>query len=145
VRCLVLACVLAAACSNGAKREDGSTMPPAPSSATSDSPPAATAKVVLATPDGEVPVSVEVVATPAKVEKGLMFREHLPPDDGMLFIMGTERDHAFWMKNTLISLDIIFIAKDLTVAGVGQNAVPRSEALIKVGAGTKVRFVDVKY
>ena len=140
-------------------------MPPAPSSATSDSPPAATAKVVLATPDGEVPVSVEVVSTPAKVEKGLMFREHLPPDDGMLFIMGTERDHAFWMKNTLISLDIIFIAKDLTVAGVGQNAVPRSEALIKVGApslyvlevnggwaakhkvgaGTKVRFVDVKY
>ena len=140
-------------------------MPPAAPSGTMDSPRAATAKVFLATPDGEVPVTVEVVSTPAKVEKGLMFREHLPPDDGMLFIMGTERDHAFWMKNTLISLDMIYIAKDMTVAGVAHDAVPRSEALVKVGApslyvlevnggwaakhkvvaGAKVRFVDVKY
>ncbi len=120
--------------------------------------------VVLATPTGDAPVTVEVVSTPKEVERGLMFRERLAPDDGMLFLMGYEHDWAFWMRNTLISLDMIFITQNMTVAGVVEHAVPRSEKLLKVDApssyvlevnggwasahhivtGAKVRFDGVK-
>ncbi len=126
-------------------------------------PTANTPKVYLSTPGGEVAVSVEVVATWPKIEKGLMFREHVPPDDGMLFVMGYEHDHAFYMRNTLIPLDMIFIKKDMTIAGISERAEPRTETLRKVGvpslyvlevnggytrahgvnAGAKVRFEGV--
>ena len=104
-------------------------MPSPPASDT----PAKPAKVVLTTPEGETTVDVEVVATRAKITRGLMYREHLAPDAGMLFLMNEETDHQFWMKNTLISLDMIFIARDLTVAGFVENAVPRSEKLVSCG------------
>lgn len=120
-------------------------------------------KVSLSTPQGEVTVSVEIVKTEAQIERGLMFREHLPPDQGMLFLMGKEQVWSFWMKNTLIPLDIIFIAKDMTIAGIAENAEPRTETLRevekpssyvlevnggycaahKVVAGAKVRFDGV--
>lgn len=89
-------------------------------------------KVILATPSGDATVSVEVVATEAAIERGLMFREHLPPDQGMLFLMGEERAWSFWMRNTLIPLDMIFIKKDLTIAGIVENAEPRTETLRQV-------------
>lgn len=120
-------------------------------------------KVYLSTPTGDLAVEVEIVDTPAKIERGLMFRQHLPPDQGMLFIMRDERSWPFWMRNTLIPLDMIFIAKNLTVAGIVENAEPRTEtlrevdapslyvlevnggycAVHKVAAGTKVRFEGV--
>lgn len=52
---------------------------------------------------------VEVVTTPEDQAKGLMFRENLDNDEGMLFIFKNSDDRTFWMKNTLIPLDIIFI------------------------------------
>jgi uncharacterized membrane protein (UPF0127 family) len=94
---------------------------------------APTAKVVITTPSGELAVNVEVVSTDAKIERGLMYREHLPPDDGMLFLLPIEKDWAFWMHNTLIPLDIIFIRKDMTIAGIAANAEPRTDTLRKVG------------
>jgi uncharacterized membrane protein (UPF0127 family) len=97
-------------------------------------PPSAPAsKVVITTPSGDLPVAVEVVATDAKIERGLMFREHMPPNDGMLFLLPVEKDWAFWMHNTLIPLDILFIRKDLTIAGIVQNAEPQTDTLRKVG------------
>ena len=63
-----------------------------------------------------------------------MHRTQLAPDAGMLFFMGYERDHAFWMKNTFIPLDMIFIARDLTVAGIVHRAQPGSERLRRAGA-----------
>jgi uncharacterized membrane protein (UPF0127 family) len=78
-------------------------------------------------------VRVEVVDTEPKIERGLMYREHLPPDDGMLFLLQIEQDWKFWMRNTLIPLDIIFITRDLTVAGVAANAEPRTDTLRSVG------------
>jgi len=75
-------------------------------------------RVVLTGSSGEAAVHVEVVATDPLIEKGLMYRQHLPPDDGMLFLMGVEDDWRFWMKNTLIPLDIMFITRDMTVAGI---------------------------
>ncbi|MEO7092231.1 MAG: DUF192 domain-containing protein [Polyangiales bacterium] len=121
-----------AACSNNgaAKHEDGAMPPPKPD------PTAKQPKVYLSTPSGEIAVDAEVVNTWPKIEKGLMFREHLGTDAGMLFFMGYEHDHAFYMRNTLIALDMIFIKKDMTVGGVYENAEPRTETLRKVGVPT---------
>jgi hypothetical protein len=89
-------------------------------------------KVYLATPKGEVAVDVEVVSTEAKIERGLMYREHMAPDAGMLFILPEDKNWTFWMRNTLIPLDMIFIRKDLTIAGIVENAEPKTETLRQV-------------
>ena len=85
--------------------------------------------VSIATPWGEATVTVEVVTTRPAIEYGLMFREHLPYNAGMLFLMGSEAPWAFWMRNTFIPLDMIYIARDLTVAGVVPNAEPCTDTL----------------
>jgi hypothetical protein len=152
-------------CSSGTKHDDGpAVLPPSQSrDATTVSPSTPIPKVYLSTPQGDLAVNVEIAARPATIERGLMFREHLPPDGGMLFLMPEERSWAFWMRNTLIPLDIIFIAKNLTIAGIVENAEPRTETLRqvegtslyvlevnggycaahKVAAGAKVRFEGV--
>ena len=152
------------ACSSGAKHDDAPATPVSPPPAHEAPPPANQPKVTLDTPRGPVTVDVEVVSTPAKIEKGLMYREHLGLDSGMLFLMGKEKDWTFWMHNTLIPLDMIFITKDMTVAGVVQNAEPKTDTLRMVGApslyvlevnggytashgviaGAKVKFDNVK-
>jgi uncharacterized membrane protein (UPF0127 family) len=124
--CLVVALVGAIACSTGGKRDDGVTMPP-------NAEPAHAAQVHIATPRGSVTVDVEVVSKGPDIEKGLMFREHLGADAGMLFLMGYEKDWAFWMHNTLIPLDLIFIRRDMTIAGIVPNAEPKTDLLRKVG------------
>ena len=63
-------------------------------------------KVLL--PDGTA-IKVELASTPKQAERGLMFRENLAPKEGMLFIFDKNDFRLFWMKNTLIDLDIIFI------------------------------------
>src|SRR5215475_7651922 len=121
-----------AGCSSGAKHDDEPTVPP-PASHDAAAAPTPMPRVYLSTPQGDAAVSVEVVATPAKIERGLMFREHLPPDQGMLFLMSEERSWPFWMRNTLIPLDLIYIARDLTIAGIVENAEPRTDTLREVG------------
>lgn len=131
--------------------------------AVSQTPPAQSAKVYVQSASGDVTVDVEVVATEPKIERGLMYRENLPLESGMLFMMGFEKDWSFWMRNTLIPLDMLFIKKDMTVAGIVENAEPKTETLRKVGvpsfyvlevnggwakrhsvtAGAKVRFENV--
>jgi uncharacterized membrane protein (UPF0127 family) len=70
---------------------------------------------------------VEVARTPQEQERGLMFRESLAGDRGMIFPQATvPQMAAFWMKNTLIPLDIIFIRADGTIARIEANAVPLS-------------------
>jgi len=67
--------------------------------------------------------SVEIAQTPEELSVGLMYRENLDKDKGMLFIFEEERKQAFWMKNTLIPLDIIWINKEMNVVFI-ENAVP---------------------
>ncbi len=75
-------------------------------------------------PDG-FKVNAELALTKAEAEKGLMNRETLPEDSGMLFVFNNETLHYFWMKNTFVNLDMLFIAKDKTVNQAWEN-VPRS-------------------
>jgi uncharacterized membrane protein (UPF0127 family) len=74
----------------------------------------------------EVRIRVEVARTRRQQQRGLMYRQHLPPDHGMLFLFEQDEVQSFWMKNTLIPLDMIFVTADMTVAGVVENAEPRT-------------------
>jgi uncharacterized protein len=69
--------------------------------------------------------TVEVAASADQQERGLMFRRELAGDRGMIFPYDPPQDVAFWMKNTLIPLDILFIRADGTVVRIS-NAVPMS-------------------
>ena len=88
---------------------------------------AVTPTISIATPWGEATVTVEVATTRAEIARGLMYRDHLPYDAGMLFLMDKDAVWSFYMRNTFIPLDMIFIARDLTVAGVVHNAEPCTE------------------
>jgi len=107
--------------------------PPPSESQKPPAPPADQPRVLIATPTGELAVRVEVVSTPPTIQRGLMFRQNLAMDAGMLFLMEEERDHTFYMRNTLIPLDMIFIARDMTIAGIVENAEPKTETLRQVG------------
>ncbi|MFL6753764.1 MAG: DUF192 domain-containing protein [Sphingomicrobium sp.] len=70
--------------------------------------------------------TVEVAATAEQQERGLMFRNSLAPDRGMIFPYDPPQDVAFWMKNTLIPLDMVFIRADGTIARIAANTTPQS-------------------
>lgn len=129
------------------------------------SPPAAASPAVIFHPPGRPParVAVELAIAPRDIQRGLMYREHLPPDGGMIFLFARSKVQHFWMKNTLIPLDMIFVTSDRKVAGVVHRAEPRtttsrfvdaeSQFVVEVNggwaeahgveAGTPVEFVDV--
>jgi len=66
--------------------------------------------IIIFTGAGPVKIRAEFAQTPEEWQKGLMNRPSLPKDSGMLFIFPDETNRSFWMKNTLISLDVIFIS-----------------------------------
>ena len=71
---------------------------------------------------------VEVARTKKEMEKGLMFRESLDKDKGMFFVFESQGIYPFWMKNTLIPLDIIWINENYEVVFIKENAEPCYEA-----------------
>ena len=73
---------------------------------------------------------VEIARSPQEQAQGLMFRTEMGPDEGMLFPYDPPRVLSFWMKNTVLSLDLVFIGPDRRVVNVAANAVPYSEAPI---------------
>ena len=81
-----------------------------------------TVKIIL--PDGFT-VKAELAVTPEETAKGLMFRTELPEGSGMLFVFDEDDARYFWMKNTLIDLDIIFITSDKKIFSSAQR-VPHS-------------------
>jgi uncharacterized membrane protein (UPF0127 family) len=88
-------------------------------------PPLPRGHVVLHDPYGGAHrVQVEIAADDDSRERGLMWRQRLAAGSGMLFAFPTSAEHSFWMKNTLIPLDMIFITRDRRVVGVVANAQP---------------------
>jgi len=78
--------------------------------------------------------SVEVVITPEEKARGLMYRESMPMFSGMLFVYPSPQNVSFWMRNTLIPLDMVFIGADGVVRHVHANARPLDETGIPGGS-----------
>lgn len=76
---------------------------------------------------------VEVARTPAEQQRGLMFRNQLGRDRGMIFPFDPPREASFWMKDTLIPLDIIFIRADGTIGSIAAMTRPHSLAPVRSG------------
>jgi uncharacterized membrane protein (UPF0127 family) len=73
---------------------------------------------------------VEVARSPQEQAQGLMFRTAMAPDEGMLFPYDAPHLLSFWMKNTVLSLDLVFIDEQRRIINVAENAVPYSEQSI---------------
>ncbi len=109
-----------------------------------------TSTLTIDTQAGPQRFVIELALTPQEQEQGLMFRPALAADAGMLFDFGTVRPAVFWMKNTLIPLDMLFIAADGHIADIHERAVPLSEttiaakvpvrAVLEVNGGTVARL-----
>ena len=97
------------------------------------------APLIVEMPDGRtVTINVELATTPEQQQKGLMFREEMADDTGMLFIFDTPREIGFWMKNTLIPLDMIFIAPTSGIIHkIHRNAIPHDKRSIPSNGITK--------
>lgn len=105
--------------------------------------------VTVTLPDGFA-VRARVADTPEKQEKGLMFVKNLPENEGMLFVFEQDEDQGFWMKNTLIDLDIVFIGADKKVTSVAQEVehsytyTPDEDVAYAVGYGQYVLELAAK-
>ena len=82
--------------------------------------------LTIATDGDATMFTVEIADTDMSRERGLMFRQRLPEDRGMLFDFGEPRPVSMWMKNTYIPLDMLFIRADGTIAYIAENTVPKS-------------------
>ncbi|MEO9899447.1 DUF192 domain-containing protein [Nisaea sp.] len=107
-------------------------------------------RLVLHRGETEHVFTVEVVDTPEGRASGLMFRKELADDAGMLFIYPSKQKISMWMKNTLISLDMLFLDRDGTILHMAERTTPlstkvissrfRVKAVLEVVAGTVVRL-----
>lgn len=164
VLAILTLCSACASCSPNAPKDaseprasDGATEAPA-------APDQLSASVELF-PVGRAPVlvRVELARTPAERQRGLMYRKELAADTGMLFLFEGSQQLTFWMRNTYVALDMIFIESSLRVLGVVENAEPQTDTTRSVpglsqyvlevnagfsrehgiGPGTKVRYEGV--
>ena len=131
-RSLALALVCAALVSGGLAATPAQAWQAKPKPAAAK-PSAKLDTVEILTMRGRVKFTVELAVTKAEQERGLMFRKALAPDRGMLFPYKPPQRAAFWMKNTLIPLDIIYIAPDGRVLSIARNAVPHDLTPIPSG------------
>ena len=82
---------------------------------------------------------VELARTPQEQAKGLMFRTEMGPDEGMIFPFDPPRGASFWMRNTVIPLDLIFVAPDGRISNIAANAIPYDETpLTSIGEARAV-------
>lgn len=89
--------------------------------------------LTIVTATGRHAFAVEVMRTEAGRARGLMERRYLPPERGMLFDFKTSEPVTMWMQNTYISLDMLFIRADGTIARIAENTEPLSTRLVPSG------------
>ncbi|MBU1868391.1 DUF192 domain-containing protein [Patescibacteria group bacterium] len=86
--------------------------------------------------------NVELAVSPLEQSRGLMFREYLGEDEGMLFVYSQDSIHSFWMKNTLIPLDIIWISEGKRVVYISESVQPCVTSICPiVRSDSKARYV----
>jgi uncharacterized protein len=91
-------------------------------------------RLTIVTKDGHShPFDVEIARTPAQQTVGEMFRPSVPSDGGMLFLWPAPQESQMWMKNTLASLDMVFIDADGTIRSIAEATVPQSLRIIDSG------------
>jgi uncharacterized membrane protein (UPF0127 family) len=91
----------------------------------------------IVTKSGVQVFSVEMATTEQEKETGLMYRKELPDGKGMLFDFSPEQQVSMWMKNTYISLDMIFIRADGRILRIAENTEPQSTKIISSGGLAK--------
>jgi uncharacterized membrane protein (UPF0127 family) len=91
----------------------------------------------IVTKSGVQVFSVEMATTEQEKETGLMYRKELPDGKGMLFDFSPEQQVSMWMKNTFISLDMIFIRADGRILRIAENTEPQSTRIISSGGLAK--------
>ena len=117
----VLLAISLAACSHPTSQQSGGTS----SGSTSGGKPAPPSPMVVIEAGGRtLRIPVEVARTPEERQKGLMFRRELPAHGGKIFLFDEDEVQSFWMQNTYIPLDMVFINSAMTVVGVVENAEP---------------------
>jgi len=84
----------------------------------------------IASKSGVHAFAVELALTPEEQSRGLMYRKTLPEGQGMLFDFKRDQETSFWMKNTYVPLDMIFIRSDGRIHRIAENAEPLSERLV---------------
>jgi uncharacterized protein len=136
---LAVLAALAPACKSG----EGQAVP------TGASNPALAHTATIDTGERRITFQVELARTPSERARGLMYRTRLAPDAGMLFVFDSEENEVFWMKNTLIPLDMIFIDHDLRIVGIVENAEPQtltarsvdrpSQYVLEIGGGLSAK------
>jgi uncharacterized membrane protein (UPF0127 family) len=87
----------------------------------------------IASKSGVHAFAVETALTPEEQSRGLMYRKTLPEGQGMLFDFTREQELTFWMKNTYVSLDMIFIRGDGRILRIAENTEPLSERMVPSG------------
>jgi uncharacterized membrane protein (UPF0127 family) len=87
-------------------------------------------KLTLVTATGEHVIDIEVAQTPEEKARGLMFRTRMPEGTGMLFPFGEPQELSMWMRNTYVSLDMVFIRADGVVHRIESRTEPLSERII---------------
>lgn len=97
------------------------------------------ARLEIETKSGVHAFQIEIADDDTERAQGLMFRTSLADNAGMLFDFGSERDVSFWMRNTLIPLDMIFVRRNGEIARIHENAIPQDPTPIP--SGEPVQFV----
>lgn len=92
--------------------------------------PAHSQNLTITCPHKTLPLKVELAQTPLEQEKGLMYRTSLPEDGGMLFLYSQPQSLAMWMKNTFLSLDMIFCDEKGNILAIHEKASPLSLNII---------------
>jgi uncharacterized membrane protein (UPF0127 family) len=88
---------------------------------------------------GSAQFTVEVADSPAERSRGLMFVEHMATTQGMLFVYGRPQSVSFWMRNTLIPLDMVFVDDTGVIRNIHSMAQPLDET--SIFGGTEIQFV----
>lgn len=90
---------------------------------------------------GKTPLRVEVADTLEKQERGLMFRQSMPENEGMLFVYKEPQEMSFWMRNTFLPLDIVFVGADGIILNIHQ-ARPLDESVLYPSAGSAKYVIE---